>query len=600
MGTLGEAYVAVKADLRPFTRDLNKELKDVVDKFEKRLSDSLGVSFKGADAKGLGASIGDSFGDGFSDSFGKKMGDKNKPPWINIPAAFAAALDDGISALPTEVKAAIVGGIILAAPLVSAALAGAVGAGLGLGLAGIGTFIAFQFQEVKDRGVDLADFLRDMFVEAARPFAQEVFDALGRIQVEFDRLSPRFARIFAAAAKFVDPIVDGLIDMVDFISDSIDNFDDDLGPFVEELSKGFGTLGAAIGEALEILVGTGEVGAQGLRDLITLTADLLVGSAQLIAVMAELYGFVRDIAEALPWLTSAFGLFIAQSNNAAETGTTYATTNLDLIHIIDGVVVATEKEVKALKEAERQMDANRDAAFALVDSHIAFEESLDRLDEALKRNGKTLAFETDEGRDNLERLGAAIRAAQTDAENRYKSGELTSAQAQQFYDAEIQKIIAVAKAHGVTEDAIRRVYGAAISLANLPAGAPQWMVDLAAAAKRTAELIERSLRAAQKLRQTGQGTPWGGGIPEFADGAIVDTPTLAMIGEAGREVVIPLTNPSRAAQLAQQSGLTQLLGGGSTMVQVFIGNEQLDARMVRIVEKNNGRQAQNLAYGARS
>lgn len=69
MGTLGEAYVAVKADLRPFTRDLNKELKDVVDKFEKRLSDSLGVSFKGADAKGLGASIGDSFGDGFSDSF---------------------------------------------------------------------------------------------------------------------------------------------------------------------------------------------------------------------------------------------------------------------------------------------------------------------------------------------------------------------------------------------------------------------------------------------------------------------------------------------------------------------------------------------------
>ena len=45
----------------------------------------------------------------------------------------------------------------------------------------------------------------------------------------------------------------------------------------------------------------------------------------------------------------------------------------------------------------------------------------------------------------------------------------------------------------------------------------------------------------------------------FADGGIVYGPTRAVIGEAGPEVVIPLTRPSRAMQLAEQSGLTSLL-----------------------------------------
>lgn len=44
-------------------------------------------------------------------------------------------------------------------------------------------------------------------------------------------------------------------------------------------------------------------------------------------------------------------------------------------------------------------------------------------------------------------------------------------------------------------------------------------------------------------------------IPALAKGGIFNKATLAMIGEAGKEVAIPLTDPSRAAALAQQSGL---------------------------------------------
>lgn len=52
-------------------------------------------------------------------------------------------------------------------------------------------------------------------------------------------------------------------------------------------------------------------------------------------------------------------------------------------------------------------------------------------------------------------------------------------------------------------------------------------------------------------------------IPEWhAMGGIFDRPTRIGVGEAGREVLLPLTNPARTAQLAQESGLMNVLAAG--------------------------------------
>jgi hypothetical protein len=69
----------------------------------------------------------------------------------------------------------------------------------------------------------------------------------------------------------------------------------------------------------------------------------------------------------------------------------------------------------------------------------------------------------------------------------------------------------------------------------------------------------------------------------FAEGGMVFGPTHALIGEAGPEVVIPLTKPRRAAQLVEQSGLMGLIGanradngnggGGVTIAPVITINE---------------------------
>lgn len=50
----------------------------------------------------------------------------------------------------------------------------------------------------------------------------------------------------------------------------------------------------------------------------------------------------------------------------------------------------------------------------------------------------------------------------------------------------------------------------------------------------------------------------------FAEGGIVNRATAAIIGEAGPEVVLPLTRPERARELAMQSGLLDVLLSGAS------------------------------------
>lgn len=56
----------------------------------------------------------------------------------------------------------------------------------------------------------------------------------------------------------------------------------------------------------------------------------------------------------------------------------------------------------------------------------------------------------------------------------------------------------------------------------------------------------------------------GGLFNFFADGGIVTRATAAVIGEAGPEVVLPLTQPRRARELAMQSGLLDVLMSGNS------------------------------------
>lgn len=594
MTVLGEAFIEVRGDLKPYIRDLDRELKAASEKFEKNLSKSFRDGLKGVD--GLGDDTGDKLGDGVSRKLKDKLGHKGKPPWVNMTAALASALDDGISALPAELKVVIIAGIIAAAPFVAGALTGLITAAVGAGFAGLGTILAFQFQEVESRGQELLTNLRTIFVRAASAFVPAVLAAMDKIESRFEKLAPLLSKIFGTSAGFVDPLAEGLVSFVEEFLEAIGSSIDNIGGFVDELGAGLRTLGVAIGQFFKILADTGESGEIALRDLIFATASLLVNTAKLLAFFTELYAVIRNVAGPLVGLSA----FTQASDRAAGAVSQLGTRNRELQSATEGTIKLTDEETKALKALDKALNDATKSAFGLIESQIDLERSFDNIAETLKENGRSLDLDKEKGRQNVESFLAGIKAAEAATAQQVANGKLNSAQAAAYYDTQIAKIQKLALEAGITNQQFNNMFGSIIDVAQLrldaeAMGLTATTAELQAGSSEAAELLSLMKRI-RDFRLPKQGTR---GFSEFAEGGIVSGPTRALIGEAGPEAVIPLTRPARAAELMRMSGLDKMLSPATPTVNVFVGNEQLDARTYRIVTANNETLSSSLAFGAR-
>lgn len=93
-------------------------------------------------------------------------------------------------------------------------------------------------------------------------------------------------------------------------------------------------------------------------------------------------------------------------------------------------------------------------------------------------------------------------------------------------------------------------------------------------------------------------------LPMLASGGLINAPTLAVVGEAGPEAVIPLSDPAKAAAVAQKTGLLDILGSrmsntGATLVKVYLGTREITDILNVQIDKKLGDQANELAYGTR-
>lgn len=93
-------------------------------------------------------------------------------------------------------------------------------------------------------------------------------------------------------------------------------------------------------------------------------------------------------------------------------------------------------------------------------------------------------------------------------------------------------------------------------------------------------------------------------LPFLARGGIIDSPTVALVGERGREVVLPLTDPQRTRELAAQSGLTKILGAAPSnptinLTAVLDGFGLIKVMDMRIDQALN-EQGDELSFGART
>jgi phage-related protein len=93
-------------------------------------------------------------------------------------------------------------------------------------------------------------------------------------------------------------------------------------------------------------------------------------------------------------------------------------------------------------------------------------------------------------------------------------------------------------------------------------------------------------------------------IPKLAKGAFLKHPTLALLAEAGPEVVLPTNDPTRARQLLADSGLDKSLGFRSSTpavaVSVYIGDQELTQIVDTRVEYANDNTARQVSFGTRA
>ena len=86
-------------------------------------------------------------------------------------------------------------------------------------------------------------------------------------------------------------------------------------------------------------------------------------------------------------------------------------------------------------------------------------------------------------------------------------------------------------------------------------------------------------------------------LPGFARGGVTDGPSLA--GEAGTEAIIPLDDPARARQVAQDPRVADVLGDPNMTVYAVFDGEPFQARIVKTIRSSNKGTARTLAQQPR-
>lgn len=632
---LGEAYVNIRADLKPYVRDLNAGLRATTAAFEKQLNKDLGRRFGKEISTGAreslvagaketakqvekeigglgGGSSGAGIRNGFrrntrrgiSEGFLDVLGDAGKL-FTFVASSLASALDDGISALPVQVKAALVAGVIAASPAILAALTALINAAVGAGVVGLGIGLASQLTPVSDTFKRIIDEVRVSLAAAAGPLIEPLISGMNLFLAFVNqRIAPRLQSLFADIAPGLDEFLTSVTVTVNRLFTALFTRGTRISRIIDSLGDAIVILGEGIATALELLIDSGTDGENALRDLAVATSTLIVFFAALLRVATEVYGRLRDIALILSGDVEGF----AASRVAREledTGDAAKGADEDF----RGLVKATDEETKALKEnakaaeaAKRALQQLTDEAFKSINAEINLAESWDEVTESIKENGRTLDLDKEKGRENARAAEDYIQAVREAYRQRVADGEITAAQAEAGIQREIDKLGDLFGQTGKNRAEFDKLFASVQKLILLeldPTGWTAFFNTVGGAIRTTIGLLNTLDSKAKQAESGPSGRGGGGSSRGYANGGRVTYPQTVNVAEGFRpEVILPETRPARAMSILANSRLAGMLGG-STNVAVYIGNEQLASRQYAVAQGVNQQAARTLSQQPR-
>lgn len=334
--------------------------------------------------------------DKFSLDFVKTIGKTG----LEAGGSLAGSLSEAVSTLPAKVGpygAAIGAGIAAAiAPFAGAAIsAGILGAAGGAGILG-GVALAAKDPAVKSAAGDLADTVSSELKVAAGAFVPATLGALDKLKAGFRQVLPDLGRIFNDAARFVDPLVDGIVRGGRALARGLANAVGEAGPIFEVLGDRIGSLGETIGDAFTIISGGSEGASSALDDLFGALEVVITSMALTIRGLTDAYQAMKDFGQGInDTVRGWFGLSTATDENTEKTKTA------EQAH--KDAARAIEAQRSALQDLADELQSQTDPLFAVLDAQQDVTEAQSRYNKALKEHGQR----SPEARAALARLGEA-------------------------------------------------------------------------------------------------------------------------------------------------------------------------------------------------
>lgn len=382
---------------------------------------------------------------GAATSFGLNLG----PLMTKLPmgggafAAYGAAIGLPIAVGVTSVLATAVAGAVVGA------------AGVG-GIAG-GIALAAHDPRVKAEAAELGTELLTMLQDAASNFVPVTRAVIRDLRMEVGQFQPYFERIFAGAAKLVEPLLDGLKGLAHNALPGIVDAIERAGPIFDVLADRLPEVGDAITDALRSMSGDANSAAAGVDTILAGLIGIVRFGGSVIGFFTDMFRVVVNVADAALTVAETLAgwnpIIAPQLERSREhinhlnqvldgTGTAARGAGFDLA----GLGGAAGQTADEMAEAKEQTDALKDAFDRLFGAQmsidratIAYKEGLKSLRAELIEGKRLLDVNSQAGRENRGAVLNQIDAIGDLRESRI-ANNMTVEEANRKYDRELQAL----------------------------------------------------------------------------------------------------------------------------------------------------------------
>ncbi len=466
---------------------------------------------------------------------------------------FGSRLMNSISGTaPTGMVQWLVGGAVLAAPAVGAAISAGVLLGVGGGTLAGGIVAAAQdprvkgafgnlFEDVSGELVRAADVFVAPLQRSAKIFGDAFSDVLPDIRKDFDLLAPSVDHLASGVGNFARNMMPGFSDAVRESAPLLNQLADDSLP----------RMGSAMGVFFsEIAAGSG--GAKAFLGDLTTGADLAVKQLGGVTLaMSKLYEQARQGTALGSFIGGTFSLWSEGLEHLDGSAKKAKESTDPLADWIAAEAAAADDAAAKTRELANSFETLASQAMGAQASQDNFNKGLLEMSDSVKRNGHDLRDNTEKGLANREMLRGMVGDAQAARQKAIEHGEAIDG-VNAAYAGNISRLRDTARALHFTDaevDALISSYAGVPGDKKTNVSAPglnQSLEETREFARWLASLHDRSISVTTYIRRIDQGNivPSSGGRRAIAGGGRVGHMASGgagmgryFVGESGPELV---------------------------------------------------------------